>query len=55
MFLYQNNSVFSKGKYSICDGALAQVDQRGCGISLLGDLQKLLGHGPGQPAVGVPC
>jgi len=23
-----------------------------CGVSLLGDIQKLSGHGPGQPALG---
>lgn len=33
----------------------AQVAQRGCGASILGDLQKLPGHGPVQPAVGKPA
>lgn len=28
---------------------------RGCGISFLGDLQKLPGCGPGQVAVGGPA
>ena len=39
---------------SYCDGdqALEQVAQRGCGISILGDTQKLSGHGPGQPTLG---
>ena len=36
------------------DGALAQAAQRGRGVSLLQDLQKSPGHGPGQPALGVP-
>lgn len=33
------------------DQEVAQAAQRGCGI-LCGDLQKLPGHGPGQPALG---
>ena len=37
------------------DRALAWVAQGGCGISLLGDLQKPPGHGPGQPALGGPA
>lgn len=32
--------------------AQAQATQRGCGASLLGDLQKPLGCGPGKPALG---
>ena len=36
------------------DQALAQVPRGGCGISLLGDIQKLSGHGPGQSALGDP-
>ena len=35
--------------------ALAQVAQRGCGVSLLGDIQKPSGHGPGQLALGGPA
>ncbi|KAK4818675.1 hypothetical protein QYF61_017420 [Mycteria americana] len=34
------------------DRALAQVAQRCCGVSILGDIQKLSGHGPGQLAAG---
>ena len=34
------------------DQALAQVAQRGCGVSVLGDTQKPSGCGPGQPALG---
>jgi len=34
---------------------LAQVAQRGCGVSILGDVQNLAGLGPGQPAVGAPA
>lgn len=30
------------------DWALAQVTQRCCGVSLLGDNQKPSGHGPGK-------
>jgi len=30
------------------DGALAQVAQGTHGVSILGDTQKLSGHGPGQ-------
>ena len=37
------------------DIALAQVAQRGCGVSHLGDTQKPSGHGPGQPALGGPA
>lgn len=29
--------------------------QRSCGVSFPGDLQKLPGHVPGHPALGVPC
>jgi len=36
-------------------GALAQVSQRGYGVSLLGDFQKLPGHGPGRAALRVPA
>ncbi|KAK4831197.1 hypothetical protein QYF61_015929 [Mycteria americana] len=35
--------------------ALAQVAQRGCGISILGDIQSPAGHGPEQPAVADPA
>lgn len=31
---------------------LETVSQRGGGVSLLGDVQKLSGRGPGQPALG---
>jgi len=36
-----------------CEGdqALAQVAQGDCGASILGDIQKLPGHGPGQLAL----
>jgi len=39
-----------------CEGhrALAQVAQRGCGVSHLGDVQKPSGHGPGQSALDGP-
>ncbi|KAK4824359.1 hypothetical protein QYF61_013694 [Mycteria americana] len=33
------------------DQALAQVVQRACGVSILGDIQKPFGHGPGQSSV----
>jgi len=32
------------------DQALAQIAQRGCGVSILRDIKKLSGHSPGQPA-----
>ncbi|KAK4817982.1 hypothetical protein QYF61_003635, partial [Mycteria americana] len=37
-----------------CEGdqALAQVAQRGCGVSIPGDTQNPSGHGLGQPALG---
>lgn len=41
--------------YSSGDKALTQVAQRGHEVSLFGDNQKLFGHGPGQPAIGVPA
>ncbi|KAK4805788.1 hypothetical protein QYF61_000394 [Mycteria americana] len=36
-----------------CEGdrALEQVAQKWCGVSRLGDIEKLSGHGPGQPAL----
>jgi len=37
------------------DGALEQVAQGGCGVSLSGDIQDLPGQGPLQPAVGDPA
>ncbi|KAK4818523.1 LOW QUALITY PROTEIN: hypothetical protein QYF61_014359 [Mycteria americana] len=33
------------------DLALAQVAQEGCRVSILGDIQKASGRGPGQPAL----
>jgi len=40
-----------------CEGDQAHVDiaQRDCGVSLLGDLQKPSGPGPGQLALGGPA
>jgi len=40
-----------------CGGhqALAQAAQGGCGVSILGDTQKLIGHGHGQLALGSPA
>lgn len=35
-------------------GAMKQVAQRSRGVSLLGDIQKSSGRGPGQHAVGSP-
>jgi len=39
-----------------CEGdqALKQLAQGGCGVSLLGGIQKMT-HGPGQPAIGGPA
>lgn len=37
------------------DWPLAQVVQRGCGVSLLRDIQKPSGYGPGQSALSVPA
>ena len=37
------------------DGALEQAAQGGCGVSFSGDIQKLPGQGPVQPAVGDPA
>lgn len=34
---------------------MIQIAQRTAGISILGDLQKPLGHCPGQPAVAGPA
>lgn len=35
--------------------ALAKDEQRGCGVSILGDIQKQSGHSPGQPTLGDPA
>lgn len=35
-------------------GAQARVAQRGCVVSILGDIQRLSGHDLGQLAVGSP-
>jgi len=37
------------------DQPLAQVVQGGCGVSILGDIQKPSGHGPEQAALGGPA
>ena len=37
------------------DGALEQVAQRGCGVSLSGDIQDPPGRGAVQPALGDPA
>jgi len=37
------------------DQTLAQVAQRGCGVSILEDIQNLTGRGPEQRAVGDPA
>lgn len=39
-----------------CDGdqALLQLDQGGCEVSILEDIQKLPGYSSGQPALGGP-
>ena len=36
-----------------CEGGqtLKQVAKRGCEVPVCGDIQNLIGHGPGQPAV----
>jgi len=41
--------------YCETDRALAQVFQWGGRASILGDIQELSRHGPGQPAVGGPA
>ena len=49
-------SAWTSGNTFACAGdqALAQVAQRGCGISILGDIQEPSGHGYGQVALGGP-
>ena len=44
-------------KHFCCEGdrALAQVAQSSGGVSILGDIQKPSGHGPGQPALAGPA
>lgn len=32
------------------DSEVAQADQEGCGVSILGGIKNLTGHGPGQTA-----
>lgn len=49
----QNQDVFPSKhleKILYCEGeqALAQVAQKGCEVSVLGDSQKLPAHGPGN-------
>ena len=34
---------------------LAQVAWRGCGVSILGDIQNVAGRSPGKLALGVPA
>lgn len=47
---YQEALHFCEG-----DGELAQVGQRGRGVSSFGGLLKLPGSGPGHPTPGVPA
>lgn len=35
--------------------ALAQAALRGCGVAILGHIQKPTGHSPGQPVLGDPA
>ena len=37
------------------DWTLAQVAQRGCGVSILGDIQKSSGHSPRKSSLGGPA
>lgn len=39
-----DSTIYCKG-----DQTWEQVAQRGCGVSDLGDIQNLAGHGPEQP------
>lgn len=41
--------------YSEDGQALAQVAQRGCGVSIPGDVQNLPRHGPEQPVLADPA
>lgn len=34
---------------------LEHAAKTGCEVSIFGDIQKLPGHGPGQPALGDPA
>jgi len=47
----------NKEKLFCCESgqSLEQVAQRSCGVSNLGDIPKLSGHGPAQLAVGGPA
>lgn len=49
-FKHQKNVIHCEG-----DQTLAQVAQRGCGVSVLGDTQMLTEHGPEHPAVLGPA
>lgn len=43
------NSFYCEG-----DVTLDQVSQKGCGVPILGDIQNLTRHGPGQAAFAGP-
>ncbi|KAK4827053.1 hypothetical protein QYF61_013237 [Mycteria americana] len=45
-------STIRKLLYREGDQALSQAAQRGYGFSIIGDIQKPSGRGPGQPALG---
>lgn len=49
--------VHRRRDFFYCVGAqtLEHVAHRCCGVSTLGDVQNLTGHGPGPPALGDPA
>lgn len=53
--IIQSPALGKEQAYCEADRALGQVTQRVCAVSLLGGVQKLFGHGPGQPVLGGPA
>jgi len=47
--------VWTSGSILLCEWAVAQVAQKGCGVFLLEDLQKRPWHDPEQPTLGMPA
>jgi len=47
----KRQALFNIDSVMFSSSTLSQVAQRGCGVSILGDIQNVTGHCSGQPAL----